>query len=268
MNAFGTEMQAFLLSHEATLRMAVFLGLLAAFWGLETALPRRRQRVTARHAAGNLAFAVLNGVLLRLVLPGGLAAFALLHEGGGLMGRIGGPLWLHALICLVLLDLTLYGQHRLLHKVPLLWRLHAPHHGDRNLNVSSAVRFHPAEALFSTAVKAAAVWLLGAPAAVVILFELLLNGASLFNHANWSLGRADRLLQKLIVTPDMHRLHHSRLDDESRCNFGFFLTVWDRLFGSYRAEPHRPHDDLPLGLEQMPEDGFIATLRAPLQDRL
>ena len=254
-----------LLAHEAGLRSGVFIGLLALLWALETALPRRRQSVTAQHFAGNLAFAFLNGALVRLMLPGGLAVFAASRDGGGLMGYADLPLWAEFIACLVLLDLTLYWQHRLLHKVPFLWRLHAPHHGDRTLNVSSAVRFHPFEALFSTAVKALAVAVLGAPAAAVILFELLLNGASLFNHANWSLGRADALLQKLIVTPDMHRLHHSRLDAESRRNFGFFLSLWDRLFASYQSEPATPHRDLPLGLDAMPKDGLLATLAAPLK---
>ena len=166
--------------------------------------------------------------------------------GDGLLGLLALPYWLGFGLSLVLLDLTLYWQHRLFHRIDFLWALHGAHHGDRNLNVSSGLRFHPGEALVSFAIKAIAVMVLGVPVAAVILFEILLNGASLFNHANWSLGRADRWIEKLIVTPDMHRLHHSRLDDESRKNFGFFLSIWDRLFASYQAEPKTRMRPLPL----------------------
>lgn len=253
----------FLAAQEDALRLVAFFGLLALFFALEQILPRRRQRVSAAHYVGNLALGGLNILLLRVIMPGGLVAIALWREGGGLMGALAWPIEIQLIVCVLLLDLTLYVQHRLLHKIDFLWRWHAPHHADRDLNVTSGVRFHPGEALLSMAVKAAAVFLLGAPVAAVILFEVILSGASLFNHANWSLGRADTLLRRVIVTPDMHRLHHSRRSDEAHRNFGFFLSFWDRLFGSYQNEPHEPHVTIDLGLTDAPDDGLVATLRQP-----
>lgn len=260
-------MESFLTTHETALRSGVFFTLLLVFLLLERARPRRRQSVSANHFIGNLCLGIINAALLRLVLPGGLVALAVLGAGDGLLGLLALPYWLGFGLSLVLLDLTLYWQHRLFHRIDFLWALHGAHHGDRNLNVSSGLRFHPGEALVSFAIKAIAVMVLGAPVAAVILFEILLNGASLFNHANWSLGRADRWIEKLIVTPDMHRLHHSRLDDESRKNFGFFLSIWDRLFASYQAEPKNPHETIALGLDTMPLDNLAATLWHPFKSR-
>ena len=257
--------ESFLLTHEGALRGVAFFGLLVVFFILEQALPRRRQKVSAAHYGSNLLLGGLNIVLLRLIAPAGLVGVALWQTGGGVLGALRLPLWLEFALCLVLLDLTLYAQHRLFHKIDFLWRWHAPHHGDRDLNVASGVRFHPGEALISFAVKAAAIAALGAPVAAVILFEVLLSGASLFNHANWHLGRGDTVLRKLIVTPDMHRLHHSREAREALKNFGFFLSTWDRLFGSYQDTPQAPHDDLPLGLTDVADDAIGTTLMHPFR---
>ena len=253
----------FLLTHEGALRGAAFFGLLIALFILEQALPRRRQQVSAAHYGGNLLLGGLNIVLLRLIAPAGLVGIALWQTGGGLLSALNLPLWAEFALCLVLLDLTLYAQHRLFHKIDFLWRWHAPHHGDRDLNVASGVRFHPGEALISFAVKAAAIAVLGAPIAAVILFEVLLSGASLFNHANWHLGCGDTVLRKLIVTPDMHRLHHSREAREALKNFGFFLSVWDRLFASYKDAPDMPHESLPLGLKDISSDTIGTALSQP-----
>jgi sterol desaturase/sphingolipid hydroxylase (fatty acid hydroxylase superfamily) len=264
-----TAVSAFLTQHEGILRSAVFFGLLILFLALERARPRRLQHVSARHFVSNLAFGVLNAMVLRLALPGGLVLLAIWFQGAypnaGLMAWLDLPLAVEFLTCLVLLDLLLYWQHRLFHQIDFFWKLHSAHHGDRNLNVSSGVRFHPGEALISLIIKAGAILALGAPAAAIILFEVLLNAASLFNHANWSLGRLDGILQKVIVTPDMHRLHHSRLESESRKNYGFFFSGWDTLFGSYKKQPDTPHKDIALGLDDMPKDGFAATLLRPFK---
>lgn len=261
-------MSGFIITHEAALRSGVFFGLLVAFFILERWRPRRRQHVTAHHFLGNITLGIINGLILRLLMPGGLVALAVFAPaGGGLMGIFDLPLWAALPICVIMLDMVLYWQHRMFHKINWLWALHGAHHGDRNLNVSSGLRFHPGEALVSFIIKAAAILALGAPAAAVILFELLLNGASMFNHANWSLGRFDRWLQYAIVTPDMHRLHHSRLEAESRMNFGFFLSCWDRLFASYQAHPASPHSDIALGLDTMPQDDLRATLIYPFRQK-
>lgn len=255
----------FLLTHEGALRLAAFFGLLGVFFILEQVLPRRQQKVSAAHYGGNLLMGSVNIVLLRFIAPAGLVGVALWQTGGGLMGWLALPLWLEFTLCLVLLDLTLYAQHRLFHKVNFLWRWHAPHHGDRDLNVASGVRFHPGEALISFAIKAATIAALGAPLTAIILFEVLLSGASLFNHANWSLGRADKILRHLIVTPDMHRLHHSREAREALKNFGFFLSLWDRLFASYKDTPDAPHETLPLGLTGIADDGVGKALLQPFR---
>ena len=259
------EFADFISAHEAGLRGSVMLTLLVLFFGLERALPRRRQNIAPSHAAGNLFIGVINAGLVRLIVPGGLVALALWNSGGGLLGLVHAPDWLIFLASLVLLDLVLYWHHRLFHEIPFLWRWHGAHHSDRTLNVTSGLRFHPGEALISTAIKAMAVLLIGAPALAVICFEILLNGASLFNHANWRLGRLDGILQKLIVTPDMHRLHHSRLPQESRMNYGFFLSLWDRVFGTYQCWPAQAHDVIELGLEEAENDNFIAALMHPFK---
>lgn len=260
-----TELENFIAAHEAALRAGVMFGLLALFLILERLLPRRHQTVSPSHAAGNLLIGFLNGGLVRLVLPGGLAALALWNEGGGLLGMLPMPDWTVFLASLILLDLVLYWHHRAFHEITFLWRLHGAHHSDRTLNVTSGLRFHPGEALVSAAIKATAVLLIGAPAVAVIFFEILLNGASLFNHANWRLGRFDNLLQRLIVTPDMHRLHHSRAPTESRKNYGFFLSVWDRLFDSYQAEPAQAHEHIELGLAEAEQDNATAALLHPFK---
>lgn len=258
-----TDFEMFLSTYEPALRAGVMFGLLILFFIAERAMPRRRQKVTATHMGGNLFIGFLNGLILRLALPGGLAAIALWQDDGGLMGLLALPDWAAFILSLILLDVTLYWHHRAFHEVPFLWRFHGAHHSDRNLNVTSGLRFHPGEAALSALIKAIAVVLIGAPATAVILFEIILNGASLFNHANWHLGRADKFLQTVIVTPDMHRLHHSRAPHESRKNYGFFLSVWDRLFASYQAEPAQSHTDIELGLAEAENDNLTATLRHP-----
>ena len=264
-----TELEQFITAHEANLRAGVMFGLLALFFLLERALPRRAQKITPSHAIGNLLIGLLNGVIVRLIVPGGLAALALFNTDGGLLGYLSGlvalPDWTIFLASIILLDVVLYWHHRAFHEIPLLWRLHGAHHSDRNLNVTSGLRFHPGEALVSIAIKAAAVWLIGAPAVAVIFFEILLNGASLFNHANWRLGRIDDWLQKLIVTPDMHRLHHSRAPQESRMNYGFFLSISDRLFASYQKTPSQAHQHIELGLHEVENDNALAALWHPLK---
>lgn len=260
-----TAFESFLLTHESALRGSAFFGLLVVFFILEQALPRRRQKVSAARYGGNLLMGGFNIVVLRLCAPAGLVGVALWASGGGVLGTLALPLWAEFTLCLVLLDLTLYVQHRVFHRVDFLWRWHAPHHGDRDLNVASGVRFHPGEALISFAVKATAIAALGAPVSAVILFEVLLSAASLFNHANWSLGRGDALLRRFIVTPDMHRLHHSREPREALKNFGFFLSFWDRLFASYKDMPDAPHENLPLGLADIADDTIGKALIQPFR---
>ena len=194
--------------------------------------------------------------VLRIVLPGGLVALAFNAYGGGVFGRLDMPLWAEILISLVILDFMIYAQHVALHRIAFLWPLHATHHAEQTLDVSSGLRFHPGEALVSLSVKAAAIVAIGVHPVTVIIFEILLSSASLFTHTNLDLGRWDARLQTLFVSPDMHRLHHSRAEDESRRNFGFSCR-WDKIFKTYRATPHTAHETLPLGLAGFRQGGLI-----------
>lgn len=244
------------LSSEAALRLALFLGVLAVMALWETLAPRRRRDIprTQRWPA-NFGIAALDTALLFLVLPAGAAAFALWvqNSGWGLLNVVDVPLWLAAGLSVALLDLVIYAQHVLLHKSPLLWRIHRMHHTDLELDVSSGVRFHPLEILFSMAVKLAVIALLGAPPEAVLLFEIVLNATSMFNHANINLPPAvDRLLRRIMVTPDMHRVHHSVRRAETDSNYGFNLSCWDRLFRTYTAQPGAGHLAMKLGLSEFP----------------
>ena len=251
--------------HEPVLRGLFFASSLGLLAGFEIAFPRRFLGARLARWRTNFLLGVANMFLLRVVLPGGLVALAYTGYGGGVLSWLELPLWVEIFICLITLDFVIYAQHVALHHVPFLWPLHATHHAEQTLDVSSGLRFHPGEALFSLGVKAVAVLALGVHPAAVIIFEILLSSTSMFTHTNLDLGRWDARLQALFVSPDMHRLHHSRAADESRANFGFCLSVWDKVFKTYRATPHTPHETLPLGLTGFRQGGLIEALRHPLR---
>jgi sterol desaturase/sphingolipid hydroxylase (fatty acid hydroxylase superfamily) len=252
-----------LVTHHASWRSGIFVSALMALAVLEIIRPRRVITNRPQRWFNHLFLGAANIILLRIVLPGGLMAVAIFGHGDGLIGWLGISGWAAFFISLIALDFVVYAQHVGLHKVPFLWPLHAPHHGDRALDVSSGLRFHPGEALVSAAIKAAAILALGAPLAAVIAFEIILSAASLFTHANWALGRVDGWLRWAIVTPDMHRIHHSRVAHESHRNFGFFISLWDRLFNTWQAQPENGHQNMAIGLDDMPDDGLTATLNRP-----
>jgi sterol desaturase/sphingolipid hydroxylase (fatty acid hydroxylase superfamily) len=243
-----------LLSSDDVLRLAAFTGVLLgmALWELLT--PRREQRL-ARSARwpSNIAVVVLDTLLVRLAFPIGAVALALLAEarGWGLFNALGLPAWVTLPAGIVLLDLAIYLQHVLFHALPALWRFHRMHHADLEFDVTTGVRFHPIEILLSMAIKLAVVLTLGPPALAVLSFEILLSATSLFNHGNVALpARLDRVLRWLIVTPDMHRVHHSIRARETNSNYGFNLPWWDRLFGTYRAQPEAGHRAMTIGISQ------------------
>lgn len=245
-------MLAVIETHADALRPAVFFGLLALFVVLERVCPRRRrtQPLVGRWTT-NLGLATIGTVLLAL-LPA-LSAVAAAQWAGaagwGLFNLIAAPLWLEVLLTLVLLDLAIYGQHVATHKVPALWRLHRVHHADPDLDTTSGIRFHPIEILLSVAYKMAVVVLLGPAVAAVILYEAMLNAMALFNHACVRLPRrVDAVLRWAVVTPDVHRVHHSVHPDETDSNYGNTLTLWDRLFGTFVAQPRDGHEAMQLGL--------------------
>lgn len=243
-----------LLSTSEILRLAAFAGVLLgmALWELLT--PRRKQRIarTARWPS-NIGVVVLDTLLVRLVFPIGAVALALLAEarGWGLFNALGLPAWVTVPAGVVLLDLAIYLQHVLFHAVPALWRFHRMHHADLEFDVTTGVRFHPIEILLSMAIKLVVVLALGTPALAVLSFEILLNATSLFNHGNVELpARFDRALRWVMVTPDMHRVHHSIIARETNSNYGFNLPWWDRVFGTYRAQPEAGHLAMTIGIEQ------------------
>jgi sterol desaturase/sphingolipid hydroxylase (fatty acid hydroxylase superfamily) len=250
---FSALMADWLLQHEPGLRLGVFLGLFAALAWLEWRYPRRAE--TARHGRWltNITLLAIDGLVLRLFFPLLAVGAAVWAQAAGVglfnVWALPGPLAFVG--CLLLLDLAIWAQHLLMHKVPLLWRLHRVHHCDLAFDVTTGIRFHPLEIALSMALKMALVVALGAPVAAVVVFEVLLNATSLFNHANLRLPASlDRVLRWLVVTPDMHRVHHSVYRPETDSNYGFNLPWWDRLFGTYRAQPRDGHEAMRIGLEE------------------
>ncbi|MEO8717123.1 MAG: sterol desaturase family protein [Burkholderiales bacterium] len=251
---------------ELALRLGVFLALFAALALWEWAAPARTPRLSrlVRWRA-NLGLAVVNTVVLRIVLPGSALAFAALaaSEGWGLLNRVELPAWLAVLVGAVLLDLVIYFQHVLFHSVPVLARLHAVHHADPDFDLTTGIRFHPLEILLSTGIKFAAIAALGAPVLAVLIFEMLLNATAMFNHANVSLPAwLEPRVRRVLVTPDMHRTHHSVIEVERNSNYGFCLSVWDRWLGTYTAAPS---GELDIGLSAHRDPRTVATLPGVLR---
>ena len=243
-----------LLTHEPAIRLGAFAGIFAAMAIWELLAPRRRQVIgRLRRWPSNLGIVVLDSLLVRFAFPFAAVALALLAEtrGWGLFQALEAPIWLAAIASVILLDLAIYLQHVLFHAVPVLWRLHRMHHADLEIDVTTGARFHPLEILLSMGIKLVVVAALGTPAVAVLIFEVLLNATSMFNHGNVRLPeRVDRVLRWLVVTPDMHRVHHSVLPRETNSNFGFNLPWWDRLLGTYRAQPAAGHEGMTIGIEQ------------------
>jgi len=243
-----------ILAAEPTIRLAAFLGVLAAMALWEVAAPRRRREIPrVIRWTNNLALVVLDTVILRLSFPILAVGLAVMAEdrGWGLFNNVEAPVWLAVVVSMLLLDLAIYLQHVMFHAVPGLWRLHRMHHADLDFDATTGLRFHPVEILISMAIKLGVVAALGPPAVAVLLFEVILNATALFNHANIDLPRpVDRVLRLIVVTPDMHRVHHSVDPRETNSNFGFNLPWWDRLLGTYVAQPARGHHGMGIGIEQ------------------
>lgn len=251
------------MSSEPVIRLAFFGGVfvIVALW---EAMAPRRQRSLSRWVRwpSNLGIVAVNTMLARLLLPTTAVAFALLCEqrGWGLLNTVDLPHWLAIVLAVLVLDLAIYLQHILFHAVPALWRLHRMHHADLDIDVTTGARFHTIEILASMILKLAVIAALGAPADAVLVFEILLNATSMFNHANIYMPAAcDRVLRWIVVTPDMHRVHHSIAPEETNSNFGFNMPWWDRAFGTYRPQPAAGHETMTIGIRQF---------RAPREQRL
>lgn len=239
-------------AYEPYIRFGASLGVLAAVALWELALPRRPQMHGRwRRWPSNLGIVAVDALLLRIALPLAAVGVATIGQsaGWGLLSLVALPAWAEVLLAVLALDLAIYFQHVLFHYVPALWRLHRMHHADLEFDATTGLRFHPIEILLSMAIKMAVVAGIGAPVLSVVIFEVLLNASSLFNHANARLAPAvDRLLRWVLVTPDVHRVHHSVVPGETNSNFGFSVTWWDRIFGTYRAQPAAGHDGMTIGL--------------------
>jgi sterol desaturase/sphingolipid hydroxylase (fatty acid hydroxylase superfamily) len=246
---------------EPVIRLAVFGAIFLAMASWELVAPRRPWAVgRAARWPSNLAILVVDTLAVRFLIPTaafGVALVAASH-GFGLFPLLGWPAWAAGIVGFGVLDLVIYGQHVVFHHVPWLWRLHRVHHADLDIDVTTGGRFHPLEILISMALKIAVVALFGIPAAAVVTFEVMLNATSMFNHANVALPRwLDRVVRLAVVTPDMHRVHHSVVRAETDSNFGFNLPWWDRLFGTYRAEPAAGHDGMTIGLPILRDRGEL-----------
>ena len=253
------------MEHELLIRLAVFLGLFAVFAGLEAWAPRReRVQSRAQRWFTNWAIVVIDSLTLRLLafalpLLAVGAAIDAQTQGWGLMNVWTLPLLVSVPATVLIFDFAIWFQHLITHKIPLLWRFHRVHHADRDIDVTTAIRFHPVEIAFSMLLKIGLVYVLGPPAFGIILFEIILNGTAMFNHANIRLPLTlDKYLRFFLVTPDMHRVHHSVHRAEHDSNYGFALSIWDRLFGTYIAQPGKGHEEMQIGLEW--QDGRPAKL--------
>ncbi len=250
------------MNHETVIRLGFFFGMLALMATWESLAPRRRLTTPkpARWIA-NLGMVFLGTAAVRLVVPVTAIGMALLarERGWGLLNNLDLPRWLTLVVGVLALDFVIYLQHVMFHAVPAFWRLHMMHHSDMDFDVTTGVRFHPIEIILSMGIKLAAIAVLGPSALAVLVFEVVLNATSLFNHGNVRLPAGlDRVLRLFVVTPEMHRVHHSNIARETNSNFGFNFPWWDRLFGTYRAQPDRGHEAMTIGLDQFRDPGKLS----------
>jgi len=241
-----------LLNFEPYIRLSAFFGIFVIMASLELIAPRRPLTVSKKLRWGsNLGIVVLNTIVARLVLPMAPIIFATLcmDRGWGVFNLIAWSGWAEIALAVILLDFVIWLQHVMVHAVPLFWRLHRMHHTDLDYDVTTGARFHPIEILLSLGIKFSVIALIGASPVAVLLFEVILNAMAMFNHANVRLPLGlDKILRILVVTPDFHRVHHSIIVQETNSNYGFNLSIWDRLFGTYIAQPEKGHDDMTIGL--------------------
>jgi sterol desaturase/sphingolipid hydroxylase (fatty acid hydroxylase superfamily) len=242
----------FVLQRESMVRLGVFAGVFVIMLVWEFTAPRRKLSVSrSLRWLNNLGLFALNSLLLRLLFPAAAVgiAFAVAERGWGLFNLLALPFWLEVVAAVLLLDLAIYLQHLLMHQIPLLWRLHRVHHADLDIDLTTGSRFHTIEIIASMLIKGLVILLLGPALIAVLVFEVLLNGMAIFNHANVSLpASVERAVRYLFVTPDMHRVHHSVVKSETNSNYGFNLSIWDRVFGTYIDQPDKGHDNMTIGL--------------------
>jgi len=237
---------------EPVMRTTIFAVILLFLAGLETLLPRRRCReIRSKRWLTNFSLIAIDTIAVRVALPllTITAADQAAAYGWGGLNQINWPVWLEIIVAIILLDLVVYAQHAASHKIPFLWAFHKVHHADRDMDVTTGFRFHPVEILLSAVFKAVCIFIIGPAAFAVFLFEILLSSSAMFNHANLRLPlQVDAYLRRIIVTPDMHRVHHSAVSSETNSNYGFFLSIWDYLFSTYIPQPREGHENMTVGL--------------------
>ena len=242
----------FITHNEVVIRLGFFFGVLGVMASWEIMSPRRTLAVKkSLRWLNNLGIVFLNTAIIRLIFPAAAVGMTALAEtqGWGIFNHLQIPYWFAIIASVIMLDAVIYFQHVLVHAVPILWRLHRVHHADLDFDVTTGARFHPIEIIISMLIKLAAIVVLGPPIVAVVIFEVLLNATSMFNHGNVRIPLGvDRILRLFIVTPDMHRVHHSVEDDETNSNFGFNFPWWDRLFGTYRNQPRAGHEQMTIGI--------------------
>lgn len=251
-------MEHWILGYESSIRLSFFLGIFVLMAILEVTFPRRNTEHKIRRGRwlNNISLAFIASIITRVILPITLVSFAIDCQNSNwglfnqdLFSQVN-PIFIF-IFSLILFDCIIYWQHRIFHQLPFLWRLHKVHHSDQAFDVTTAIRFHPLEILLSIGVKFSVVLIFGLPAESIIVFEVMLNALALFNHSNVKIPvHIDCYIRKLIVTPDMHRVHHSQVPDETNSNFGFNISLWDRLFDSYREQPSLGHDGIEIGLKE------------------
>jgi len=264
MEVGSVEINEFVMANEKAIRMGVFFGILGVMALWEILAPRRALTVSkAVRWVNNLGIVFFNSFLVWLIFPVlavGMASFAS-NQGWGIFNYFELPFWFVVIASVVIMDFVIYLQHVMVHAVPALWRLHRVHHADLDFDVTTGARFHPLEIILSMLIKFATIAVLGPPVLAVVIFEVVLNGTAMFNHSNVRLPLGiDRVLRWLVVTPDMHRVHHSVEDDEANSNFGFNLPWWDRLFGTYRDQPRAGHEGMTIGIHKYREVKQVAWL--------
>jgi sterol desaturase/sphingolipid hydroxylase (fatty acid hydroxylase superfamily) len=249
------------MGYEAPIRMGFFFGMLALMAMWESLAPRRRLTTSKpTRWIANLGIVFVDTATVRLIVPITAVSMALLAQerGWGLLNNLDLPDWLALVAGVLALDFVIFLQHVMFHAVPAFWRLHMMHHSDMDFDVTTGVRFHPIEIVLSMGIKLAAIVVLGPSTLAVLVFEVALNATSLFNHGNVRLPTGlDRVLRLFVVTPEMHRVHHSNIARETNSNFGFNFPWWDRLFGTYRAQPDKGHEGMTIGLDQFRDPGKL-----------
>lgn len=245
------------MENEASIRLGFFFGILIIMALCELIAPRRVLTTSkAVRWMSNLGIVFVNTAIVRFVSPVLAIPMAAItqEKGWGLLNYLNLPEWFAVLVGVLILDCVIYLQHVMFHTLPILWKLHMMHHADLDFDVTTGTRFHPIEILISMMIKVSAIAVIGPPVMAVLIFEILLNGTAMFNHSNFRLPLGiDRYLRLLVVTPDMHRVHHSVTIRETNSNFGFNFPWWDRLFGTYRAQPAAGHEGMTIGLSQFRE---------------